>query len=61
MLNIKNLDDNECCERHRVGVSVSSYENTEKDPIFVSKNAFKEHADLLLVVEKGTIFLSILM
>ena len=41
-----------------ISISIFGYKNKEKYPIHVSKNTFKNYVDLLLIGEKGTLFLS---
>ena len=36
-----------------IGVSILGYESKEKYPIYVSKNTFRRHVDLLLKEEEG--------
>ena len=60
MIDILNVDDNECfiwyLVRHlknSFGISVFGHENKEKHPIFVSKKCCEEkHVDLLLTGEE---------
>ena len=40
-------------EKNCISISVFGYEDMEKFPVFVSKNTFKRHVDLLLIEEEG--------
>ena len=60
MIDILNVDDNECFIwglvrylKNSFGISVFGHENKEKHPIFVSKKCCEEkHVDLLLTGEE---------
>ena len=40
-------------KRNCISISVFGYENKETDPIYMTRNTFKRHVDLLLIGEKG--------
>ena len=44
-------------KKNSSGISVFSYENKEKHPIYVLKKCEEKHVDLLLIGEEGAIFL----
>ena len=44
-------------KKNSSGISVFSYENKEKHPIYVFKKCEEKHVDLLLIGEEGAIFL----
>ena len=44
-------------KKNSSGISVFSYENKEKHPIYVFKKCEEKHVDLLLIGEEGNIFL----
>ena len=60
LINIQNIDGNECFKwsivryLNSVGISLFSYEDKEKHPIMYQKNVVKKkHVDLLLIGDEG--------
>ena len=50
---VKIRDIHKIEKKNWTSISIFGYENKEKLEIYVSKNTFKRHADLLLVKEEG--------